>query len=301
MIFADEKQLRIACANVMANPQDVTSTDTLMRGCRSIGRNLIRFYHIIPPTSERMIHTPYDGSGQISFSKTMSEFSRKGKTLEGMITYKRVRDVKRVRLGIIYDDSNSMTAWWRKQTMSISLEEADSPQSYAKVACLSLMEGLGKDMEVSYWKFGSVVKGPFNLTNNVYREILSSNGSGGTRLDLALESMIESNWDRRPGVKIAIVLTDGIPEIGRSVYDEDMIVNVRSMDLIKKLISRKVHVLYLQLLTDESRRFKKSGGYTMVEFGNEIQKLGCEFMNVNTKESLMESLFIGLNHITRKI
>jgi hypothetical protein len=218
-----------------------------------------------------------------------------------MLTYRRIRDVKKVRLAILYDDSNSMTSWWRKQAMQQDIEEADAPQTYAKTACLSLMEGLGRDMEINFWKFGSEARGPFNLSSNMYKEIITSNGSGGTRLDLALQSVIDNGWYRRPGVKIAIVLTDGIPEVGRSVYAEDVIVNVRSLDLIKKLLQNKVHVLYLQLLTDESRKYKKSGGYTLLEFGNDVQRMGCEYMTVNNKESLMECLFQGLNKVSRKI
>ena len=76
---------------------------------------------------------------------------------------------------------------------------------------------------------------------------------------------------------------------------------MRSLDLIKKLLQNKVHVLYLQLLTDESRKYKKSGGYTLLEFGNDVQRMGCEYMTINNKESLMESLFKGLNMVSRKI
>lgn len=301
MIFPDEKRLRVACAKCMAEPSNVRAYDTLITGCRSIGRNLLRFYHIIPPTSERMIYKTYDGTGIISYHKTIAEFCNKGKSLDGMLTYRRIRDVKKVRLALLYDDSNSMTSWWRKQAMQQNLEEGDAPQTYAKLACLSLMEGLGRDMEINFWKFGSEARGPFNLSSNMYKEIIGSNGSGGTRLDLALQSMIDNGWHRRPGVKVAIVLTDGIPEVGRSVYAEDVIVNVRSLDLIKKLLQNKVHVLYLQLLTDESRKYKKSGGYTLMEFGNDVQRMGCEYMTINNKESLMESLFKGLNMVSRKI
>lgn len=301
MIFPDEKRIRAACAKSMARPSDIRAYDTLVTGCRSIGRNLLRFYHIIPPTSERMVYQTYDGGGIISFSKTIAEFCNRGKSLDGMITYRRVRDVKKVRLAILYDDSNSMTAWWRNQALQQNLDESEAPQTYAKVACLSLMEGLGRDLEINFWKFGSDISGPFNLSSNMYKEIIRSNGSGGTRLDLALQSVIDTGWYRRPGVKIAIVLTDGIPEIGRSVYAEDVIVNVKTLDLIKKLLQNKVHVLYLQLLTDESRKYKKSGGYTLVEFGHDVQRMGCEYVTVNNKESLMESLFEGLNTVSRKI
>ncbi len=301
MIFPDEKRIREACAKYMAEPSNVRAYDTLVTGCRSIGKNLIRFYHIIPPTSERMVYNSYDGTGIISFSRTIAEFCNKGKSMDGMITYRRVRDVKKVRMAIIYDDSNSMTSWWRKQAMQQNIEEAEAPQTYAKVACLSLMEGLGRDMEINFWKFGNEAQGPFNLSSNMYKEIISSNGSGGSRLDLALQSMIDNSWHRRPGVKIAIILTDGIPEVGRSVYAEDVNVNIRTLDLVKKLVHHKVQVLYLQLLTDESRKYKKSGGYTLMEFGNDVQRMGCEYMTVNNKESLIESLFKGLNTVSKKI
>ncbi len=301
MLFADEKKVREACAQCMADPADVRAYDDMLTGCRSIGRNFLRLYNIVPPTMTRMINHPYEGTGIINFNKSISEFCNKGKSLDGMICRERRRDVKKVRFAVMYDDSNSMTAWWRKQTLQQDLSEADSPQTYAKVACISLMEGLGRDVEISMWKFGSDAVGPFNLTTNMYRELVASNGSGGSRLDLALTSLIDYGWDKRTGAKVLVILTDGIPEIGRSVYDEDVIVNTKSLEYLHTLIQHNVHVLYAQMLTDESRKFKKSGGFTMHEFGHTIQKLGCEFVNVSTKESLMESLFFGLNKITHKI
>ncbi len=63
--------------------------------------------------------------------------------------------------------------------------------------------------------------------------------------------------------------------------------------MIRKLIHHKTHVLYLQLTTDESRKYRKIGGYTMVEFGEEIERLGCTFMKVGSKDKIEASLFKG--------
>ncbi|HMK45151.1 MAG TPA: VWA domain-containing protein [Methanocella sp.] len=299
MIFPEEKRVRMACAKMLVDPSNARSYDMLLTGCRSIGRNLIRFYHIIPPTSERMVYKTYDGSGMISFDRTIAECCKNGKTIESMITYHRVRDVKKVRLAILYDDSNSMTAWWRKQAQMQDIDESEAPQTYAKIACLSMMEGLGKDIDINFWKFGSQSHGPFNMSSNMYREIIRCNGSGGTRLDLALESLIEHKWYHRPGMKIVMILTDGIPEAGHSAYSEDVLINMKTLGLIKNLMRNKIHVIYIQMLTDESRKFKKSGGYTLLEFGNEIQQMGCEYITVNSKASLMRTLFEGLNTINK--
>lgn len=301
MLFADEKKVRGACARCMVDPADAHATDTLLTGCRSIGRNFLRLYNIVPPTMERMVYHSYQGTGIINFNKSIAEFCNKGKSLDGMIARERRRDVRLVRFAVVYDDSNSMTAWWRKMTMADPISEEDSPQTYAKVACLSLMEGLGRDAEISLWKYGSEARGPFNLTTNMYREIIASNGSGGSRLDLALKSVIDNGWDKKSGAKVMIILTDGLPEIGRSIYAEDVIASVATLDMIRKLIHHKTHVLYLQLTTDESRKYRKIGGYTMVEFGAEIQRLGCTFLKVGSKDKIEASLFKGLNATMRRI
>jgi hypothetical protein len=301
MLFADEKRVREACAKCQADPGDARAFDNLITGCRSMGRSFLRLYNIVPPTMERMIYHSYDGTGIINFNKSISEFCNKGKSLDGMIARERRRDVRKVRFAVIYDDSNSMTAWWRNATLAEKGEEADSPQTYAKVACLSLMEGLGREAEVSLWKYGSDVHGPFNMTTNMYREIIASNGSGGSRLDLALQSVIDNGWGQKSGAKIMIILTDGLPEIGRSIYAEDVLAAAATLESIQKLIHHKTHVLYLQLTTDESRKYRKIGGYTMVEFGAEIQRLGCTFMKVGSREKIEVSLFKGLNATMRRI
>lgn len=301
MLFADEKRVRNACARCLEDTADVHAYDDLVNGCRSIGRNFLRLYNIVPPTMERMVYSTYQGTGVINVNKSISEFCYRGKSLEGMITRERRRDIKQVRFALVYDDSNSMTAWWRRQNLSDAQSEADSPQTYAKVACLALMEGLGRDAEINLWKFGTYAHGPFNLTTNMYREIISSNGSGGSRLDLALKSMLDCGWDKRKGARIVIILTDGIPEFGRSIYAEDVLAGVSTLDSLKRLIHQKAHVLYLQLNTDESRKYRKTGGYTMVEFGEEIERLGCTFLEVGAKEGIQDSLFKGLHTVMRRI
>jgi hypothetical protein len=285
----------------MTDPGSVRAYDDLLTGCRSIGRNFLRLYNIVPPTMERMVYEPYQGTGIINFNKSISEFCNKGKSLEGMIARQRKRDVKKVRFAVLYDDSNSMTSWWRNQTLSETISEADSPQTYAKVACISLMEGLGRDTEINMWKFGSEVNGPFNLTTNIYRELIASNGSGGSRLDLALNSALDYGWHKRSGEKIMVIITDGIPEIGRSVYAEDVITTLNTLDMLKLLIRNNVQVLYLQLTTDESRNYRKIGGYTMIEFGEAIKRLGCVYMCVRSKEKIEASMFKGLNSVMKRI
>jgi hypothetical protein len=250
---------------------------------------------------ERMVYHSYQGTGMISFHKSIAEFCNKGKSLDGMIARERRRDVRNVRFAVVYDDSNSMTAWWRKMTMADSLEEEDAPQTYAKVACMSLMEGLGREAEINLWKYGTDARGPFNMTTNMYREIIASNGSGGSRLDLALQSVIDNGWDKKTGAKVMIILTDGLPEIGRSIYAEDVLAAASALDAIRTLIHHKTHVLYLQLTTDESRKYRKIGGYTMVEFGEEIERLGCTFLKVGSKDKIEASLFKGLNATMRRI
>lgn len=301
MLFADEKKVREACVKCMADPDDARAYDDLLTGCQSIGRNFLRLYHIVPPTMERMVYHPYQGAGIINFNKSISEFCHKGKSLDGMIARERRRDLRNVRLAVIYDDSNSMTSWWRSMNMAEKTSESESPQTYAKVACLSLMEGLGREADINFWKYGSEVRGPFCMTARMYREIIACNGSGGSRLDLALKSVLDSGWDKKSGAKILIILTDGLPEIGNGIYAEDVMATVATLDSIRKLINHKTHVLYLQLTTDESRKYRKIGGYTMVEFGEEIQRLGCIFMKVGSREKIEASLFKGLSATMRRI
>lgn len=299
MFFFDEQKLREACACCMTDTQDVESYDELMKGCRSIGRNFLRLYNLMPSATTRMVYDQYSGAGNISFSKTIAGFSRRGKTLDEVVARYRVRDVKMLNIAILYDDSNSMTGWWRSKNMPVMVTEAQSPQSYAKVACMALMEGLGRDADIMLWTFGSRADGPFGANTNMYRQLISRNGSGGTRLDLALQSMLDYGWHRKRGTKVAVILTDGIPEVGRSVYDEDMLVNMKTLELIKKVQANKVKILYIQLHTDDSRQFKKSGGYTMKEFGHAIEKTGGYVMDVDTADKIDDCIFKGLQHIIR--
>jgi len=300
MIFDDDSNLRVACAACMADQGDVESYDTMMNGCRIIGRSFLRLYSIMPSMTTRMIYSSYSGSGVISFNKTISGFGRSGKTLDKVVARYRLKDIKKLNIAIMYDDSNSMTGWWRSKNMSTNVNESQTPQSYAKVACLSLMEGLGKAADISLWTFGSRTEGPFNASNNMYRQLISRNGSGGTRLDLALQSLIDTGWHRKRGINSVIILTDGVPEVGRSVYAEDVLVNVKALELIKGLQSSKVKVLYIQLHTDDSRKYKKSGGYTMAEFGMTIDKMGGMVMNVDTADHISDSLFKGLQLVLRR-
>lgn len=301
MLFTDEHKLLEACARCTANIDDIESYDELMMGCRNIGKNLLRLYDLMPSAITRMIYAPYCGSGIIAFNKTVMEFSAHGKSLNGVISRYRIRDVKKLQVAIIYDDSDSMTAWHRNKFAAKKITDAEAPQAYAKLACLSLMEGLGQDVDINLWTFGAAANGPFTVNTNMYKQLLARNGSGGTRLDLALQSMIDYRWYKKIGTKIAIVLTDGIPEMGRSDYSEDVLVNVRTLDLIKYLVSKKIKVLYIQLNTDDSRKFKKSGGYTMKEFGHAIEKMGCCVVNVDTAENLGDSLFNGIHEMIKQL
>ena len=301
MLFADEHKLLEACARCTSDINDVEAYDELMMGCRNIGKNLLRLYSLMPSANTRMIYAPYSGSGIISFNKTVTEFSSRGKSLNGVISRYRVRDVKKLHVAIIYDDSDSMTAWYRNKFAPKKITDAQAPQAYAKLACLSLMEGLGREVDINLWTFGAHADGPFSVNTNMYKQLITHNGSGGTRLDLALQSVIDYSWYKKMGTKIAIILTDGIPEMGNSDYSEDVLINVRALDQIKYLVSRKVKVLYLQLNTDDARKFKKSGGYTMKEFGHNIQKMGCCVVNVDTAEKLGDSLFNGIQEMTKQM
>lgn len=300
MIFDDDSKLRDACARCMADQGDVESYDMLMNGCRIIGRSFLRLYSIMPSMTTRMVYARYSGSGTISFNKTILGFSRNGKTLDEVVARYRLKDIKKLNVAIMYDDSNSMTGWWRSKNMGTKVNEAQAPQSYAKVACLALMEGLGKTADISLWTFGSQAEGPFNASTNMYRQLISRNGSGGTRLDMALQSIIDTGWHRKRGTNAVIVLTDGVPEVGRSVYAEDVLVNMKALELIKSLQRGKVKALYIQLHTDDSRKFKKSGGYTMAELGTVIEKMGGLVMNVDTANRISDSLFKGLQQVLKR-
>jgi hypothetical protein len=300
MIFdEDDTRVREACAKCMADSSSVESYDRLMDGSRLIGRNFLRLYSIVPSMSTRMVYATYSGGGNISFDRTITNFGQRGKTLDGVVARYRLKDVKKLNLALLYDDSNSMTAWWRSKNIGATINEAQAPQSYAKIACLALMEGLGKSADISLWTFGSRAEGPYNANAGMYRQLISRNGSGGTRLDLALQSMMDMGWHRKRGTNVAVVLTDGVPEVGRSVYAEDVLVNMKALELIRNIQSNKVKILYIQLHTDDSRKFKKSGGYTVAEFGSVIEKMGGLVMNVDTANKVSDSLFKGLQQILK--
>jgi hypothetical protein len=75
--------------------------------------------------------------------------------------------------------------------------------------------------------------------------------------------------------------------------------NMNANEVIRNIQSNKVKILYIQLHTDDSRKFKKSGGYTVAEFGSVIEKMGGLVMNVDTANKVSDSLFKGLQQILK--
>lgn len=50
----------------------------------------------------------------------------------------------KLNIMIVYDDSNSMTGWWRKERFGSAVAEEESPQTIAKLAALLILEGYGQ-------------------------------------------------------------------------------------------------------------------------------------------------------------
>ena len=267
--------------------------------CRQIGHDMMRLSRLVPPDSFVIADTDYDG-GQIQLSKTTSRFCTRGRSLDQVVGRRRIRSARKVEFLVIYDDSNSMTAWWRSEYLRRRIHEYESPQTMAKIALLSLLETFAKNASASIIFFGSKADAPSKSRNLSYRALVRMNGSGGTRLDEALRVAIEKRWHRRGGRKYVVILTDGVPEAGNEKDSEDSYIQSKAISYLDVMQKFGVRVLFSPILTDAKLAYKEYGEYNARTFAQELRKRGATVKITEKLADLPVNVFTGVKEMISK-
>lgn len=289
------------CVHCMQHPEDERSFQKLLLECRGAGRHVLRRTHQAGLLSTRVAFRPYTGEGAISVSQTIPQFMTRGRRMDAVAARVRIRLTRRLKLGILYDDSSSMTARWRNEYFPYKhLTEETAPQTGAKVGALCLLEAFGSEADLLFAAFGSTVAGPHLRRRDIYRALLERNGSGGTRLDLALDALTRHPWQSSGGTRVVVVLTDGVPETGRQVAEEDVKIQRRSLAQIQKLLAGGTGVVWVPILTDERLARFRIGEYDAVSFSERLARMGAEVSPVKETEHLLEGLFGGVARLLRR-
>ncbi|MEW6329222.1 MAG: vWA domain-containing protein [Candidatus Micrarchaeota archaeon] len=283
----DEVYAAQLCADLTRH-YDNLKYEKFLACCRRIGNHLSRSLELIPPNARRMVDCKFDGMGSINVYRTMNAFCERGKKLDEIVGRKRVQDVRVLNLAILYDDSNSMSAWWRSDYLGKKVEEKDSPHSLAKIATLALCESFGKDAKLSLVVYGSGAKFYKKIE---YRELVERNGSGATRLDSALAELMRNRWERRGGARYLLILSDGVPEAGNEKYSEDSGVQRACFERLKHLLGAGVRIAYVTLADEKKLALKKLGDYDAESFCARLARMHVNVEKVKSARELGEVLF----------
>ncbi|RJS72464.1 MAG: VWA domain-containing protein [Candidatus Syntrophoarchaeum sp. WYZ-LMO15] len=320
MIEGRSLELEELCTYCTGNPDDPVSLQRLQNECRRIGTRMISASSYILPKDVRMVYETFRGRGTIAFNRTIVEFATHGRSMEHVIGRSRVTITKSFCAMVILDVSNSMTGWWRNKRFGRDLREELSPQTAAKIATLAFLQGFDRRLDVEVMLFAHRPLGPFERRERVYRDIVASNGMGGSRLDLALENLIKRRWTKREGIRLLVIITDGVIESGLKApglpylseteipggadRDEQMkldsLIQERTLKYLRQIVRDGVSTLYVPIFVDENLISWRSGMYSARELVREVEALGIEVAPVYRVENMVEVLFGGLNRLARR-
>ncbi|MDY6864572.1 MAG: vWA domain-containing protein [Halobacteriota archaeon] len=300
------------------NDSSVSNIKQLQRECSSYSRNLLAKNRLVLPTDASIVYKKFNGEGSISFSKTHSEFCLHGRNFDNIIGRQRVKSMIKLNIMIVYDDSNSMTGWWRKERFGSAVAEEESPQTIAKLAALLILEGYGRDADVRLISFGNRASDPFTKREIIYNELVRKNGSGGTRLDLALGKLIRLRWAKEGGVNILVIISDGLPETGwkqagapyltetkeGGISDQgrQRVVDAKVQNIVlrqlRQLISEGVYVMYIPIFSDDRLASWVSGKYSARTLAREFEMMGITVVPVLEGPKMPETVFKGLHELS---
>jgi len=308
------------CVQCMQNPNDPVIMQQLQNECRRIGSRMISASSYIIPKDVRMAYTPFYEGGSITYGKTILEFASRGRSIDNVICRSKISVAKKFSAMVILDTSNSMTGWWRNRRFNRDMREEVSPQTAAKIATLAFLLGFDRKLDVEVLCFAHKATGPFERRERVYREIVSPNGMGGSRMDLALERLIRRRWTKREGIKLLVVITDGVIEsglktpgvpylsetdiVGGANRDQqiraDTLVQERTLRYFRPITADGVNTLYVPIFVDENMASWRSGAYSAREIVKELERIGVEISPVHGVEKMVETLFAGLNRVAKR-
>lgn len=231
------------CLRLAAHPDD--AREQALTTARRIGQELHR--DAVPATVSRVVYRPHTGAGTINIPRTQSEFCRNGRRFDGVVERARVRDVRKLNLAVLIDTST------RGKTLAMG-----------KLVALCLLEAYSHpavDVELlAYSSDTEMLSTP--------PEIISLEGEGASRLDLAVQVLRRMRWDDRGGLRHLAVVTSGPPTSGEHGMMDDLEVQARANNELRRLLDRDVRVMYLSLApTNEKRGVHTAGSFAQVVTG----------------------------------
>lgn len=264
------------------------SAEDLVYTCWRLGTHWKKIVRLVPPSHRVIRSVPYDGTCAIDVYKTLSVFLQKGKDISLAVGRKRVPGARAWNLALLYDDSNSMTAWWRSDVLNRRVQEKTAPQAFAKIAALSLYSAVARDAKLFFIPYATSARAYKGLPVS---ELISLNGSGATRLDLALDALHSLKFERFGGEKYVVILSDGVPESGRGVASEDSAVQEKALSALSYLSRLGCRIIHLSFAHEKELAEKKIGGHNMYSFANRLRKIGCRAKIISNGSELSPALF----------
>lgn len=292
-----EGDLTALVASFMEISHDITYNN-LVRECSNIGNRYLITNFYIPPFIGRPIYIRYEGNGTISVDRTIQEICTNGRRLDSIVTRKHVKDKQRTSLAILIDNSAQMTADWLGEKLGEDIKSEETPLILIKIAAISILESLGRRSdEIDIIIFGDEVKGPFNRWQLHYKELLKLKGSGLSRLDLGLASLLQLEWEMRPGSKLLFILGGGLPYTGRNILIDDMEIQVNVMYYLNRMMRQGVKVVYFPFFTKKEHLDERVGAFSPKSLANKMGQMGVSVAEIDSMISLPHGLRNGFIHM----
>jgi len=281
------------CARYTEKP-NIRIYQKILENCRHIGNDSLKRDYYVPPTIGRMSYRQFDGTGIVSVDRTQAEFCTRGRQIGAVIARSRTRSTPALHLAILVDDSDAMTAWSRSVTLDQDVPKENAPAVIAKIATIALFEGITGAQTQSLVVFGSDVDTHGKID---YKRLLSANGAGSGRLDLALSELLRMRWDLRKGERQLVILSSMPPNTGTSVLLDDIGVQEMSLIYMKRMIKKGVRILYLPIFTQMELVDTRIGAYTSRSFAQRVYSSGVSVSVIGRLDMFVPALRVGIKQM----
>lgn len=294
-------ELALMCTNYPSDPYNTEMYDSIVDGCRKIAYSYLRKDYYIPPTVGRITYHPYKGQGNIHVERTIQGFSIHGRNMDCVMGRKRSYDIRRKNFALIIDNSIVTTAQGLASKIKDHVHAAAAPEIMAKIAAISIIESNKRTSDfIDIIPLTDTIEGPYNIHQYSYKQILLQKGNGTNRLDLALARLLQTEWDKRKGMKHLAILTTGIPEIGRGNLLDDIEAQENAIHYLRHLQKRGVNILYLSLTTDERFAEMRVGSHSPKSFLDKLSMHGITTQEIKDVQTLPQALRNGFKQMNSR-
>ncbi|MEA1944623.1 MAG: VWA domain-containing protein [Euryarchaeota archaeon] len=266
----------------------------IIDNCRQISNDVLKRDYYVSPTFEEMAYREYDGTGIIAIHRTQAEFCTRGRQMDAVIGRMRARSTPALHLAILFDNSDSMTAWARSEMLEQDIRPDSAPLILAKIAAIALLEGI-RDAETRLFiTFGSDVDVHSDIDHSA---LLAADGSGCCRLDLALAELLRMSWDIMSGERQLIILTSMPPDTGTGVLLDDIGIQEASLVYMRRMVRKGVRILYLPIFTQTDLVDTMIGAYTSRSFAQRVHELGIAVSLIGRTDTFVPALRSGIKQM----